>query len=172
MKKLWILLFAFLYADVVDRGITEAPPGELERDRKERIKRGFIPPMEKCSYENEDYWIKIVNTCRSSKDDGYCPSAIFIIDKKKDLISDTNSEAAVIATGHLIKSWRPNGNSYVFYSNDDFRYWITFHWKEDSDTPEDSTLRIETKQETEARYPYKTIYEKTLKSCNPNGKIP
>lgn len=163
MKKLWILFFVFLYADVVDRGITEAPPGELERERKERIKKGFVPPMEQCSYENEDYWIKIVNTCRSSKDDGYCPSAIFIIDKKKDLISDTNSETTVIATGHLIKSWHPNGNDYVF-KKDNLNYWIT--------NCNPTKLKIEVKQETEARYPYKTIYKKELKSCDPNGKIP
>lgn len=44
MKKLWILFFVFLYADVVDRGITEAPPGELEREREKRENQKRICP--------------------------------------------------------------------------------------------------------------------------------
>lgn len=151
MKKLWILLFVFLYADVVNRGISEATPEEVKRFKEEKIKRGFVPPVEQCSYENEDYWIKIFNTCRE-EGEYYCPSVMILIDKKKDLVSDTNSEATVIATGHLIKSWHPNGNSYVFYDDNDLKYWITNY--------EPTELKIEAKQETEARYPYKTIYEK------------
>lgn len=38
----------------VDHGISEATPEGAKRFKEARIKRGFVPPMEQCSYENED----------------------------------------------------------------------------------------------------------------------
>ena len=164
MKKLWILFFVFLYADVVDRGISEATPEEIKRFKEERIKRGFVPPMEKCGYENEDYWIKIVNTCRE-EGEYYCPSVMILIDKKKDLLSDSNSEATTIVKGIVSGDWNPYSNSYTF-KDKNFIYRIDART-----TLAFLTIIKDNKDKGEAHHS-KTIYEKKLKSCNPNGKIP
>lgn len=164
MKKLWFLLFVFLYADVVDRGISEATPEEMKSFKEERIKRGFVSPMEQCSYENEDYWIKIVNTCREVGE-YYCPSVMILIDKQEDLISDTNSDATTIAKGIVSGDWNPYSNSYTFEDKNfiyriDARVTLAF-----------LTIKNNDKTKDKAHCP-KVIYEKKLKSCNPNGKIP
>lgn len=161
-----LLLFAFTTHLIAMPKAEKATPKEMKRFKEERIKRGFVPPVEQCSYENEDYWIKIVNTCRKIEGDGLCPSVMILIDKKKDLDSNIDTESVEIIQGIVSGMWHSHANNYVF-ENNDFKYWINFHWKVDSDALEDSTLKIQIKQ----GYPYKTIYKKELKSCDPNGKI-
>lgn len=162
LKHLSISLILALTAHLVAMPKAEkGTPEQIKRAKEERIKKGFVPPVEQCSYENEDYWIKIVNTCRDDIGDGLCPSVMILIDKKKDLDSDADTESVEILQGIVSGMWYPNGNSYVFYGDDDLKYRVTNY--------EPTELKIEQIIDGERN---KTIYKKTLKSCDPNGKIP
>lgn len=134
MKKKLLIIFAiiFLSISLFANGEKDSITGTL---MNKDINNKFIP-IEKGTYENKDFWIKIISLC--SEGEIACENIIYIGVNK-------NNGSYIVLKGKVFLSKNGNFAGYIF-QNGKYKYVITkdnyFYIFENDKTIKESKLEI------------------------------